>query len=122
MSIRAILFLLFLYVALAWVVVALLGVQEGVGTPLIIQRGLLWTAIGIAVVFVWLIAQQIFGWWRLHRARAKAKPPVPEPVARRVHDDDAAFAALIADADEKLARAPDGSGRRVRDLPMYLIV
>jgi type VI secretion system protein ImpL len=122
MSIRGLVFLLILYTALAWVVVALLYQQDGV--PVILHMGLLWTAAGLAAVLIWLLVQQILGWWRLHRARAKSRPvqAAAGPAPARVHEDDAAFAALIVEADTKLMNAPEGSRRALREYPIYLII
>ena len=123
MTIRGTLFLLFLYILLVWVVVFFIYGQAG--SEQVVHQGLLWTAIGVGALLAWLIFERILGWWRLRRARAKAAPVAAQPAAARpVHDDDAALISLIAEADARLAQAPESTGqvRRVSDLPFYLLI
>jgi type VI secretion system protein ImpL len=119
MSNKAILFLLFLYLLLVWALVALLSPRD---LDIIAYRGLLWSAIGIGAVFSWLILKQVFGWWRERRARAGAAPAQPATSPQRqTPAEDTEFAALIAEADSVLARAPEMAQRRIRDFPIYLL-
>jgi type VI secretion system protein ImpL len=123
MTIRGTIFLLVLYILLVWVLVFLFFGQAG--EEQVVRQGLLWTAAGIGALLAWLIFERILGWWRLRRARAKAKPAPAQPVAPRpLHDDDAALISLIAEADNRLAQAPGSAGqvRRVADLPLYLLL
>src|SRR5262249_54914345 len=114
------LFLLFLYICLVWVGAAYL--HSG---PSILEFGLRWTAIGLIAVLAYIIGAHLFGWWRRWRARP-ARPRAtakPEPI---VHEDDAALAALIAEANTALAKAPAYAAKRtpapLYALPWYLLV
>lgn len=124
MTIRVTVFLLFLYILLVWVLSFFIYGPSGVEQ--VRYYGLLLTAIGVGALFAWLIIQQILGWWRLRRARAKAKPvaAATQPEARPLHDDDATLLSLIAEADARLAQAPESTGqiRRVSDFPFYLLI
>lgn len=116
MSIKRSLFFLCLYLVLVWIVAVLLSPQD----PDFIKRGFFWTAAGIAALLVWLILQEVFGWWQRYRNRPKAAPaPAAAPVE---HAEDSEFAALVAEADAVLARAPELARHRVRDLPVYLLI
>src|SRR2546426_12086130 len=100
MTIKSLLFLLFLYICLVWVGAAYL--HPG---PTFQEFGLPWTAIGLIAVFAYIVGAHLFGWWRRWRARP-ARPKAaakPEPV---VHEDDRTLAALIAEANTTLAKAP----------------
>src|SRR5215467_11185238 len=120
MTIKSLLFLLFLYICLVWVGAVYL--QSG---PAIQEFGLRWTAIGLIAVFVWIVGTHLFSWWRRWRATpARPKPAAkPEPI---VHEDDAALAALIAEANATLAKAPAYAARRMPAplyrLPWYLLI
>ena len=121
MSIKSLLLLLFLYVCLVWVGAAIL--KEG---PQIREFGLLWTAVGLIAVLAWVVIAWLWGWFRIARARAAAKPKTPAkgPVAVALHEDDAALLALIGEAKVALAKATTASAQRIRlqDLPLYLLV
>jgi type VI secretion system protein ImpL len=120
MTIKSLLFLLFLYVCLVWVGAAYL--HSG---PAFQEFGLLWTAIGFIAVFAWVAGTHVFSWWRRWRAR----PVSPKPSAMRqpvAHEDDAALAALIAEANATLAKAPAYAAKRtpgpLYTLPWYLLI
>jgi type VI secretion system protein ImpL len=120
MTIKSLLFLLFLYICLVWVGAAYL--HSG---PAVQEFGLRWTAIGLMVVFAYIAGAHLFGWWRRWKARP-ARPAAaakPEPV---VHEDDAALAALIAEANTTLAKAPAYADKRtpapLYRLPLYLLI
>ena len=121
MTIKSLLFCLFLYVCLVWVGSAYMNTG-----PDIQHYGLLFTAIGLIAVLAFIIGARLFGWWRLWRAKAAVRP---SPVAKSLpalHPDDEAISALIAEANAALAKAPSLAGRRVpaslSTLPLYLLV
>ena len=120
MTIKTLLFSLFLYVCLAWVGAAYLRPDE------ILHFGLLWTAIGLIVVLAFIIGARLFGWWRLSRAKAAARPAAHVRPAPMVHEDDAALAALIAEANANLAKSPAYAAKQVTTplsgMPLYLLI
>jgi type VI secretion system protein ImpL len=94
--------------------------------PDIVHNGLLWTAIGLIAVLAFIIGARLFGWWRLWRAKAAARPsPAMKPVPS-IHPDDEAMNALIAEANVGLAKAPSLAGRRggasLAAMPLYLLI
>ena len=121
MSIKSLLLFLFLYVCLVWVGAAIL--KEG---PEIRQFGLFWTAAGLIAVLAWIVIAWLWGWFRIARARAAAKPKTTPkgPAAIGLHEDDAALLALIQEAKISLAKATGAGAQRTRlaDLPLYLLV
>ena len=121
MTIKSLLFCLFLYVCLVWVGAGYLNTG-----PDIVHYGLLWTAIGLIAVLAFIIGARLFGWWRLRRAKAAARPaPAMKPVPS-IHPDDEAMNALIAEANAALAKAPSLAGRRggasLGTMPLYLLI
>ncbi len=120
MTIKSLLFLLFLYICLVWVGAAYL--HSG---PTFQEFGLRWTAIGLIAVLAFIAGSHLFGWWRRWRARPArpAAAPKPEPV---IHEDDSALAALIAEANTTLAKAPAYADKRtpapLYRLPLYLLI
>ena len=121
MTIKSLLFCLFLYVCLVWVGAGYLNTG-----PDIVNYGLLWTAIGLIAVLAFIIGARLFGWWRLRRAKAAARPtPAMKPVPS-IHPDDEAMTALIAEANAGLAKAPSLVGRRggasLGTMPLYLLI
>ncbi len=120
MTIRRMLFLLFLYTLLVWLVVIYLFRDAGWET--ILQKGLLWTAFGVGALMAWLFLERLVNWWQLRRARRKLQPAPEARSERPVHEDDTALSSLIAEADDRLARAAGAPRRRVRDLPIYLLI
>src|SRR5438045_4772097 len=80
--------------------------------PEIEEFGLLWTAAGLLAVLAYIFFSRIFGWWRLRQAKSAARPPAPPRPVQPVHEDDAALAALIAQANATLAKASAGGAER----------
>jgi type VI secretion system protein ImpL len=72
------------------------------------------------------MATRLFSWWHLWRVKAATRPPAPKKPALTVHEDDAAFAALIAAANAALAKAPNYAGSSGKSplsrLPLYLLI
>ena len=122
MTIKSLLFCLFLYVCLVWVGAAYLN--TGPRHP---HYGLLWTAIGLIAVLAFIIGARLLGWWRLRRASAVAKAGARSlsPLLRSIPDDEA-MRALIAEANAALAKAPSLAGRReaasLSTMPLYLLI
>jgi type VI secretion system protein ImpL len=116
--------ILFLCICLVWVGAAYL--ETG---PDIVRFGLFWTAVVLIAAITIIIGARIFGWVRLWRAKAAARPvPAPKPAkpAPIIHEDDAGLAALIAEANSALAKAPGYTGPRRRTplsgMPLYLLI
>ena len=120
MTFKTLFFSLFLYVCLVWVGAFYLRPND------VQQFGLLWTAIGLIAVLAFIVGARLFGWWRLSRAKAAARPTAPVRPAPMVHEDDVALAALIAEANTNLAKAPGYAGQRgttpLSGMPLYLLV
>ena len=120
MTIKSLLLCLFLYVCLVWVGAAYLRPND------ITQYGLLWTGIGLIAVLVFIIVSRVFGWWRLWRAKAAARPAAPARPAPSLHPDDEAMATLLAETNAALVKAPPFAGKRAKSpvstLPLYLLV
>ena len=123
MNIKTLLFTLFLYVALVWVWAA----YRHSGTDFA-EFGLFWTAVGIAVLLLGLVATRLFYWWKLRRASRPSKPtPSPASVAVRpaTAERNPAFENLIAEATAALEKAPGyvPSGKPpLCGMPLYLLV
>ena len=121
MTIKSLLFILFLCLCLVWVGAAYL--RPGPDFP---RVGLLWTALVLMAALAMVLGARLWGWWRLWRAKAAVRPVAPAKTARIVHEDDAALAALIADANAALAKAPGYAGSRGKSplsgLPLYLLI
>ncbi|MBV8818297.1 MAG: hypothetical protein JO022_08050, partial [Acidobacteriaceae bacterium] len=120
MSIRTIAFLLILYVAFAWVFAALDHQQDG--STVIVQKALLWTAIGLGAAILLLVGQQIYSWMRSRKTDVKSEPAKAPSSPAQVHEDDAAFAAVLDEANSRLEQARGIEKRRIRDYPIYLIL
>jgi len=130
-TIKSLLFVLFLCVCLVWV-----GAAYFYSGPEFQRFGLLWTAVVLIAALALIAGARLFGWWRLWRAKAASRPAVPAKAAPPVHADDAALAALIAEANAALAKAPGyggsgyaGSGYAgshgkspLSRLPLYLLI
>jgi len=122
MTIKGLLFYLCVYLSLVWVLALYQHVHSNRD---LIEFGLRWTAIGLGMLFVIVIAARLFAWYRLSQARAKTRtPPVPNPKPA-IHEDDAALTALIAEANATLAKAPAYAGTQEEplfSLPLYLLI
>jgi type VI secretion system protein ImpL len=122
--IRRLIFILFLYSLLVWIL-AYLYVPVAY-----VQTAMLWCAVGLATVLVGLIIERIVAWWRGRRAQQASKPAAPSPAATTPShpartEEAAAFSALLAEADRRLAEAPGAPGvrpPRVMDMPLFLVV
>ena len=121
MTIKGLLFILFLCLCLVWV-----GAAIRHSGPEFQQFGLLWTAWVLIAALAIVVGARLFGWWRLWRAKAAVRPVAPAKPMPVVHEDDAALAALIADANAALAKAPNYAGQRgkvpLSGLPLYLLI
>jgi type VI secretion system protein ImpL len=119
-TIKTLFFSLFLYVCLVWVGAFYLQPND------LVHFGLQWTAIGLILVLAFIIGARLFGWWRLWRAKAAVRPAAPVRPAPMAHEDDAALAALIAEANTNLAKAPAYAGKRgtipLSGMPLYLLI
>src|SRR5882757_9520687 len=120
MTIKSLFFCIFLYVCLVWVGAAYLYPDR------MQELGLLWTAIGLLAVLGFLVISRVWGWFRIWRARTSSKPKAPPKPTLAVHEDDAALAALIADARtalEKRVGIPGSeAGTRLSHFPLYLLI
>src|SRR5215813_11736641 len=121
--IRGLLFLLFLYILLAWVIVLYLFHAD---TRKVLDQGLFWTAAGIASLLLWLIVERLINWWRVRRVQQAAIPVKPAASARPTDEDSSALAKLLNEAGQRLLHAPSPAKAKKRthltDLPWYLIV
>ncbi len=100
MTIKSLLFSLFLYVSLVWV-----WAVYRYPSAKARDFALLWTAIGLVVLLFVVLGARVVGWWRSWRAKAASQPKnTPKPGAF-VHEDDSEMAALVATADATLAAA-----------------
>jgi len=120
-SIKTLLFVLFLYVCLVWV-----GAHYCTLAPSCLEFGFRWTALGLIAVLAFVIGARILGWWRLWRAKSAIRPAAAAKPTPMVHEDDAALAALITEANAGLAAAPGYAERRGRaplsGMPLYLLI
>ena len=122
MTIKVLLFCLFLYVCLVWV-----GAYYLYAGAEAQHFGLQWTALGLIAILAFIIGARVFGWWRLWRAKSAMRPaaaPAAKPAATSDQGDES-MVALIATANAALAKVPSYSGRGpepLSGLPMYLLV
>jgi type VI secretion system protein ImpL len=120
LTIKTLLFILFLYVALVWV--AAVGLRSG---SEIQTFGLFWTAAGIAAVLLFVILSWLYGVWKMYRARPPRNRPVSEKTPQKVHPEDAAMSALFAQANAALAKLARAGAMLpktdVRQLPLYIL-
>jgi type VI secretion system protein ImpL len=120
-TIKSLLFILFLSVCLIWVGAAYL--HPG---PELQRYGLLWTALLLMVALAAIAGARVFGWWRLWRAKAATRPKPSAKPSPSVHEDDAALSALLAEANQALVKAPGYRGQRgkspLSELPLYLLI
>jgi type VI secretion system protein ImpL len=121
MTIKGLLFCLFLYVGLVWVGAAYWNTGDDIR-----RIGLLGTGIGFLAVLVLVIGARLLAWWRLSRAKSAARPAATAAAkpAATVHPDDEALTALIAEANAALAKLPAYTGRStpLASLPLYLLI
>lgn len=121
MTIKSILFILFLCLCLIWAV----AVYQYVG-PEVFNHGLLWTILLLSAVLILMIGSRLWGWWRLWRVKGAQHPVISAQPAPAVHEDDAALAALIGEANAALAKAPGykaSTGKSpLSHFPLYLLV
>jgi type VI secretion system protein ImpL len=122
-SIKILLFILFLYVSLVWV--AAVGLHSG---PEIQTFGLFWTAVGIAAILAFVLLSRIYSVWKIYRARPRKQKIAAKPLQQKVvHPEDAALQALLAQANATLARIPVPAGATrqakidIRLLPLYFL-
>lgn len=121
MTIKSLLFCLFLYVGLVWVAVAYWFTGADIR-----RYGLLGTAIGLAAVLVLVIGARVLSWWHLWRAKAAVRPAAAAKPPVAGHPDDEALAALINEANATLAKSESFAGKAgntpIGSLPFYLLV
>ncbi len=132
MTIRKLLLILFLYVLLVWILAAYLHSAD---VKELVNFGLLWTAIGVAVLLCGVLLERLYGWWHSRRAQP-AQPAQPGTVSATspasapagpvvLTEDDNTLLGLIRDADQRLAQAPGraaAGSASVLDLPLILAV
>src|SRR5215472_11848710 len=123
MTIRRLIFVLFLYVLLAWIIAALLHPGD---VPGLIQQGLLLTAIGLGVLLVLVLVERVTSWWRASRAQKAASPVAASAASSEpLQEDDLEMIRLLREADQRLSQAPGreaANPSRVLGLPLYLVV
>jgi type VI secretion system protein ImpL len=128
MSIKTLLFILFLYTSLVWV--AAFRLHSG---PELVSLGLLWTGGGLAALLLLVVLSWAFGLWKRFRSRPRPqKSPAVKPV-EKIHPEDAAISTLFAQANLELARLSKAPGQSApgqnasrqsvdfRRLPLYLL-
>jgi type VI secretion system protein ImpL len=120
LTIKTLIFALFLYVSLVWVGAAYLRPGRGIQ-----EFGLFWTAMGLVAVLAIIVAARLLGWWRLWRARRATRPAAPPKPAPAVSPDEATLSALLAEANLNLRRMPEYRKRGRTPLsgaPLYLLI
>src|ERR1035438_3698721 len=119
MSIKSLLFVLFLYVCLVWVAVAYFysGAQ-------LREAGCWGAGAGLLAVLFVMIVARLMVWLKARKAKAAAAPSAARRPAEPVHEDDVTLAAILAEANATLDKAPAYAGNRgappLAALPMYL--
>ncbi len=104
MTIKSLIFVLFLCLCLIWAVAVYEHLNSG---QEIVNHGLLWTILLLAGALLIVVGSRVFSWFRGWRAKASQRPTAPAKPAPAVHEDDAALAGLIAEANAALAKAPN---------------
>ena len=121
MSIKSLLFILFLYVCLAWV-----GSAYFYSGAEFRQAGLLWTGVGLLALLLLMTAARLLAWFRARRAAASAAPRRRPPTADPVNEDDAALRAIMQEANATLAKIPAYAASHgsspISTLPLYLLI
>jgi type VI secretion system protein ImpL len=114
---RSVLFFLFLYVVLVWVVAA----YRFSGDQMV-EQGLLYTAIGIGALLVFLLLARLIPAlgriWR--RLRSRPAPPAPT-AAKALHEDEAVLQDMLAQAEAALAASTHGKVA-FASLRVYLVI
>src|SRR5580765_7686214 len=90
--IRRLLFILFLYILLVWLIVFYFYHSD---TSEMLDKGLIWTAGGVAALLVWLVVEWVLGWWRVRRAQRPATPVARTAAPAPTHEDDTALLNLL---------------------------
>lgn len=125
MTIKGLLFYLCVYLSLVWVWAFYQNAGSG-SSQEIVKFGLRWTAVGLGLLLILIIVARLFAWWRLSQAKAASRAAVAQKPKPVIHEDDAALAALIAEANATLARAPayadTQKGQPLFSLPLYLLI
>src|SRR4051794_26767403 len=121
MTLKSILFGLFLYVSLVWV-----GAVYLYSGPKVEQFGLLWTAVALIGLLSIFIVSKVWNWIRVLRNRAALKPRRVKPLPPPVSEEEAAISALIAEANAKLGKrveyVSEPGASPLSTLPLYLLV
>jgi len=121
MSIKTLLFILFLYVCLVWV-----GAAYFCSGPEFRQTGLLWTGAGLLALLLFLLAARLITWWRGRRAAKAAAPKIRPATPEPVDEQHAALRSILAEANAALGKIPayaaTRGGNPLSTLPMYLLV
>ncbi|MBZ5585023.1 MAG: hypothetical protein LAQ30_22995, partial [Acidobacteriia bacterium] len=121
MSIKSLLFILFLYVCLVWV-----GAAYFYSGAEFRDTGLLWTGAGILALLVFLMGARLATLVKARRARSAAAARAPRKAAEPAHEDDIALTAILAEASAALAKAPGYAEARgttpLSSLPVYMLV
>ena len=92
---------------------------------LLIDHGILWSAIGVGALLLGLVIERFISWRRQSGAAKVAAPEKPATVSTQVvHEDDAALASLLKEANERLAEAQRSNQRprTLTDFPWFLVV
>jgi len=123
MTVKGLLFSLCVYLSLVWVIALYQHMHSGRD---LLEFGLWWTAVGLGLLFVLVIAWRLFAWYRLSQAKAASRPvPVLKPKLA-IPEDDALLTALIAEANATLAKAPAYAGTQEEEplfsFPLYLLI
>jgi type VI secretion system protein ImpL len=122
-TIKSLIFVLFLCLCLIWAVAVYEHLNSG---QEIVNHGLLWTILLLAGALLIVLSSRVVSWIRIWRAKASQRPVASAKPAAAVHEDDAALAALIAEANATLAKAPNYvavSGRLpLSQFRLYLLI
>jgi len=121
MTIRRLLFVLFLYLLLVWLMV---GLRHSGDTKALIDAGLRWSAVGVGILLACVIFEKVFEIWRDRKSLPKPQN-VPVSANAGSQEDDRAFASLIREADQRMTTAAGPSATRQNhgnNLPVFLVV
>jgi type VI secretion system protein ImpL len=119
-TIKSLLSILVLSLGLVWAWGALYHSAD------LVHFGLFWTIVILASVLAIVVGVRLFGLWRVWRAKAASRPAPPQKTAPAIHEDDAALAALLAEASAALGKSSNYAGVRgkaaLSRLPLYLLI